>query len=72
MCDYWEMNMKTETLELTGVELDYLRSVLVAYVNSGQAWGDTEQVLKIQDGVFGKIEDALRILDKEYAQHGMD
>jgi hypothetical protein len=66
------MNMKTETLELTGVELDYLRSVLVAYVNSGQAWGDTEQVLKIQDGVFGKIEDALRILDKEYAQHGMD
>ena len=64
--------MKTETIELTKVELDYLRSVLVAYVSSGQAWGDKKQVLKIQDGVFGKIEDALRTLDKEHPEHGME
>jgi len=64
--------MKTETLELTKTELEYLWSVLVAHISSGEYWGNRKQFLKMQDNIFEKIEDALRTLDKEHANHGMD
>jgi len=65
-------DMKTETLELTKTELDYLWSILSDHIGSGEYWGNKKQFVKMQDNLFEKIEDALRTLDKEHAKHGMD
>jgi hypothetical protein len=50
--------MKTETLELTKIELDYLLTLVTEHINSGMYWGDQEQFNKMEDRVLEKIEQA--------------
>jgi hypothetical protein len=56
--DYYEGKMKTETLELTKVELDYLLSVVHEQIDSGVYWGNHAQFVKMQHRVLEKIEEA--------------
>jgi hypothetical protein len=54
--------MKTETLELTKTELDYLLSVVHEHIDSGVSWGNWggshAQFVKMQNRVLEKIEEA--------------
>jgi hypothetical protein len=50
--------MKTETLELTKTELDYLLSVVHESIDSGVYWGSHAQFTKMQNRVLEKIEEA--------------
>ena len=50
--------MKTETLELTKVELDYLLSIVHEHIDSGISWGNHAQFMKMQNRVLEKIEEA--------------
>ena len=50
--------MKTETLELTKTELDYLLSVVHESIDSGVYWGNHAQFVKMQNNVLEKIEEA--------------
>lgn len=50
--------MKTETLELTKSELDYLLSVVHENIDSGVSWGNHAQFVKMQQRVLEKIEEA--------------
>jgi len=50
--------MKTETLELTKTELDYLFSLVHDHIESGYYWGNEAQFQKMQNGVLKKIEEA--------------
>jgi len=50
--------MKTETLELTKTELDYLLSIVHESINEGTYWGNHEQFVKMQNRVLKKIETA--------------
>jgi hypothetical protein len=50
--------MKTETLELTKTELDYLLTLVREHINSGIYWGNQEQFNEMEDGVLEKIEQA--------------
>jgi len=50
--------MKTETLELTKTELDYLLSVVNEHIDSGVSWGNHAQFVKMQNRVLEKIEEA--------------
>jgi hypothetical protein len=50
--------MKTETLELTKTELDYLLSIVHEHIDSGVSWGNHAQFVKRQHRVLEKIEKA--------------
>jgi len=50
--------MKTETLELTKTELDYLLSIVHESINEGTYWGNEAQFRKTQKNVLEKIEKA--------------
>jgi hypothetical protein len=50
--------MKTETLELTKIELDYLLSIVHESINSGVYWGNHAHFVKMQYRVLEKIEEA--------------
>ena len=50
--------MKTETIELTKTELDYLLSVVHDQIDSGVYWGNKAQFIKMQNRVLEKIEEA--------------
>lgn len=50
--------MKTETLELTKTELDYLLSIVHEQIDSSVYWGSHEQFQKMQKRVLEKIEEA--------------
>jgi hypothetical protein len=50
--------MKTETIELTKTELDYLLSVVHEQIDSGVSWGNQAQFIKMQNRVLEKIEEA--------------
>ncbi len=47
--------MKTETLELTKTELDYLLSIVHEKINSGIYWGNKVQFAKTQNKVLEKV-----------------
>jgi len=50
--------MKTETLELTKTELDYLLTIINDHIESGIYWGNEPQFRKMQDSVLEKIGEA--------------
>jgi hypothetical protein len=50
--------MKTETLEFTKTELDYLLSIVHEHIDSGVYWGSHTQFVKMQSRVLEKIEEA--------------
>jgi glutathionyl-hydroquinone reductase len=50
--------MKTETLELTKTELDYLLSIVYEHIDSGVYWGNHAQFVKMQNRVLTKISEA--------------
>lgn len=50
--------MKTETIELTKTELDYLLSIVNEHIDSGVYWGNQAQFIKMQSRVLEKIEEA--------------
>jgi hypothetical protein len=50
--------MKTETIELTKTELDYLLSVVHEQIDSGVSWGNQAQFIKMQNRVLEKIYEA--------------
>ncbi len=54
--------MKTETLELTKTELEYLYNVVDDHIRSGIYYGNKEQFDKMQKIVFDKVEEAYDIL----------
>ena len=57
MCGDYEDKMKTETIELTKTELDYLLSVVHEHIDSGDYWGNQAQFIKMQNRVLEKIEE---------------
>ena len=58
MFDYYKGKMKTETLELTKTELDYILSIVHEHIDSGVSWGNHAQFVKMQNRVLEKIEEA--------------
>jgi hypothetical protein len=55
--------MKTETLEFTKTELDYLYNIVDEHIRSGEYWGNREQFQNLQKRVLEKIEDAQDAMD---------
>jgi hypothetical protein len=58
--------MKTETLELTKTELDYLFSLVHDHIEEGYYWGNKVQFQKMQNSVLKKIEDAEEAYDTAF------
>ncbi len=49
--------MKTETIELTRVELNYLYNLVCENMERGEYWGNKNQFMKMQERVFNKLMD---------------
>jgi hypothetical protein len=49
--------MKTTTLELTKVELNYLYNLVCENIERGEYWGNQNQFMKMQERVFNKLMD---------------
>ena len=58
MFDCGEGKVKTQTVELTKSELDYLLSIVHESINEGTYWGNEAQFRKTQKSVLEKIEQA--------------
>jgi hypothetical protein len=57
--------MKTENLELTRTELQYLYGLVEDHIGSGIYWGDKDKFHKMQDRVLAKIAEAYDLIDPE-------
>jgi hypothetical protein len=55
--------MKTEDLELTWTEIQYLYCVVADHIDSGIYWGNQEQFIKMQEKLFDKITETWDMLN---------
>jgi len=55
--------MKTEKLELTRAELQYLYNIVEDHISSSIYWGDQDKFYKMQDRVLEKIREAYDLID---------
>jgi hypothetical protein len=53
--------MKTETVELTKVEIQYLINIVNEHIHSGEYWGNQNQFYAMQERVFDKLEEAYEL-----------
>ncbi len=51
------VDMKTKTLKLTRVELNYLYNLVCENLERGEYWGNKNQFMKMQERVFNKLMD---------------
>ena len=56
---------KTEDLELTFAEIQYLYCVVADQIDSATYWGNREQFTKMQEKIFDKITEVYDMLDPE-------
>jgi hypothetical protein len=57
--------MKTEDLELTWTEIQYLYCVVADHIDSGIHWGNKDQFIKTQRNLFDKLTETFDMLDPE-------
>lgn len=57
--------MKTETVELTRSEIQYLMEIVKDHIDSGVYWGNQDKFHQMQNNVFDKLQESMSLIDPD-------